>query len=48
VNIWTPKCLNREEKEMLEQLRDFENFQPNPGKMEKGFFERMKDYFTSE
>lgn len=48
VNIWTPKCLSREEKELLEKFRDSENFQPNPGKSEKGFFERMRDYFTGE
>lgn len=46
VNIWTPKNVTREECEILENLRDSENFQPNPGKSEKGFFERMRDYFT--
>jgi len=45
VNIWTPKQLTSEEKKLLESLRDMENFKPNPGKSEKGFFERMKDYF---
>ncbi len=46
VNIWTPKSVSREETEILENLRNSENFQPNPGKSEKGFFERMRDYFT--
>ena len=46
VNIWTPKSISREETEILENLRNSENFQPNPGKSEKGFFERMRDYFT--
>lgn len=45
VNIWTPKELNPEEKKLVEKLRDMPNFKPNPGKSEKGFFERMKDYF---
>ena len=45
VNIWTPKELNKEEKEMMERLREMPNFKPDPGKSEKGFFERMKDYF---
>lgn len=45
VNIWTPKALNNEEKELMEKLKDMPNFKPNPGKEEKGFFERMKDYF---
>jgi molecular chaperone DnaJ len=45
INIWTPKALNREEREMLEKLQDSPNFKPNPGKNEKSFFERMKEYF---
>ncbi len=45
VNIWTPKTLNNEEREMMEKLREMPNFIPTPGKSEKGFFERMKDYF---
>lgn len=45
VNIWTPKKLTGEEERLLMQLRDMPNFKPNPGKEEKGFFERMKDYF---
>jgi len=45
VNIWTPKTLNAEETELLEKLRTMPNFKPTPGKEEKGFFERMKDYF---
>ena len=45
VNIWTPKALNREERELLEKLADSPNFKPNPGKNEKSFFERMKEYF---
>jgi len=45
INIWTPKTLTREEKAMLEKLQESENFKPNPGKHDKGFFERMKEYF---
>jgi molecular chaperone DnaJ len=45
VNVWTPKSLNNEEKKMLESLRESKNFIPNPGKNEKGFFERMKEFF---
>lgn len=46
VNVWTPKKLNAEEKALMEKLRKMSNFQPNPGKSDKGFFERMKDYFS--
>jgi len=45
VNLWTPKALTNEEKELMERLREMPNFNPNPGKSEKGFFEKMKDYF---
>ncbi|MBL7848466.1 MAG: molecular chaperone DnaJ [Cyclobacteriaceae bacterium] len=48
VNVWTPKKLTSEEKAVLEKLRTAPNFQPNPDKSEKGFFERMKEYFGQE
>ncbi len=41
VNVWTPKHLSSEEKTLLEKLKKSENFKPNPGKKEKGFFSRM-------
>lgn len=45
VNIWTPQSLSSEEKKILEKLRESNNFKPNPDKKDKGFFERMKEYF---
>ena len=47
VNVWTPKKIDAEEKLILEKLRNSPNFQPHPGKSDKGFFEKMKDYFNS-
>lgn len=46
VNVWTPKKLTAEEKAKLESLKDSPNFQPHPDANEKGFFERMKEYFN--
>ena len=46
VNIWTPKKLSEDEKAILEKLKASANFKPQPSKTEKGFFERMKDYFS--
>ena len=46
VNIWTPKNLTPEEESLLEKLKDAPNFQPQPGKNERSFFEKMKDYFN--
>jgi len=45
INVWTPKALSSEERSMLEKLRDSANFKPQPGKNEKSFFDRMKEYF---
>ena len=46
INIWTPQSVNAEEKEILDRLKDSENFQPRPKKSDKSFFERMKDVFN--
>ena len=45
INVWTPKTLSSEERNALERLRDSNNFAPHPGKSDKGFFEKVKDYF---
>ena len=46
VNIWTPQNLTSEEKEMLEKLGNSPNFQPQPGKTEKSFFDKVKEAFS--
>ena len=45
ISVFTPINLSAEEKNTLENLKNSKNFVPNPNKKEKGFFERMKDYF---
>lgn len=45
VNVWTPKAVSSEERELLERLRHSPNFKPQPGRNEKTFFERIKEYF---
>lgn len=45
LNVWTPKNLNKHEKELLESLQNAENFRPHPGAKDKGFFDRMREYF---
>jgi len=44
INVWTPKSLSKDERAVLEGLRESDNFAPNPGKNDKGFFEKVKDY----
>jgi len=46
VNIWTPKALTEEETQLLERMKTMPNFDPKPNSGEKGFFERMKEYFN--
>ncbi|WP_136468418.1 molecular chaperone DnaJ [Flagellimonas onchidii] len=46
VNVWTPKELNREQKEFFERMQTDENFAPKPEKTDKSFFEKVKDMFS--
>ncbi|OLY93719.1 molecular chaperone DnaJ [Cnuella takakiae] len=45
VNIWTPQELTSEEKSMLEKLAKSPNFQPNPDKNQKSFFDKVREMF---
>ncbi|MBK9284320.1 MAG: molecular chaperone DnaJ [Sphingobacteriaceae bacterium] len=45
ISVFTPTNLSNEEKKIMEQLRESKNFEPNPNKKERGFFDRMKEYF---
>ncbi|MFT5864255.1 MAG: molecular chaperone DnaJ, partial [Flavobacteriales bacterium] len=46
VNVWTPKILNKEQKQFFEKMADDDNFLPNPEKEDKSFFEKVKDMFS--
>jgi molecular chaperone DnaJ len=46
INVWTPQKLNSEEREILEKLRTSENFTPKPNANDKGFFDRMREFFN--
>ncbi|MGM0634455.1 MAG: molecular chaperone DnaJ [Bacteroidota bacterium] len=46
VNVWTPKTLNKEQKDFFEQMKNDENFIPDPTKSDKSFFEKVKDMFS--
>ena len=43
--VWVPKKLNKEDKEIIESLKNRESFKPNPSKEDKSFFDRLKDLF---
>ena len=46
VNVWTPKTLNKEQREFFEKMANDDNFKPNPEKSDKSFFEKVKDMFS--
>jgi molecular chaperone DnaJ len=46
INVWTPKKVSREERELLDKLKQSDNFKPNPDQNDKSFFKRMKDMFN--
>ena len=47
VLVWTPTTLTREERDLLEQLREVESEPPEPDTDEPGFWERVKRAFTA-
>lgn len=45
VHIWIPKKVSAEETEMLKKLSASENFSSKNAKKDKGFFDKMRDWF---
>lgn len=48
INVWTPQKLSKEERAVLEKLKNSENFNPVPGKSNKSFYQRMKEAFSKD
>jgi len=46
VNVWTPKTLNKEQRQFFEKMAEDDNFIPSPNKGDKSFFEKVKDMFA--
>ena len=46
INVWTPQELTKDQRKFFEQMLDDENFNPNPQKSDKSFFEKVKDMFS--
>ena len=46
IHVWTPTKLSKEEREILEKMKESENFKPGSDAESKGFFRRMKDMFS--
>lgn len=45
IAVWIPRKLEKEEKAMIESLRNKDSFKPNPSKDDKSFFDKIKDLF---
>src|SRR5690606_27073178 len=46
VNVWTPKELNKQQKDFFESMMNDDNFTPRPESSDKSFFEKVKDMFS--
>jgi molecular chaperone DnaJ len=46
VNVWTPKTLNKQQKDFFEAMLNDEHFEPKPESSDKSFFEKVKDMFS--
>ncbi|WP_147678571.1 molecular chaperone DnaJ [Algibacter pacificus] len=46
VNVWTPKTLNKQQREFFEAMKSDDHFSPKPEKSDKSFFEKVKDMFS--
>lgn len=46
VSVYTPKAISKEEKNLLEKLKNSDNFKPQEEKGDKSFFENVKNFFS--
>ena len=46
VNVWTPKTLDKKQKQFFESMKNDDHFEPKPENSEKSFFDRVKDMFS--
>jgi len=46
VNVWIPKNLTKEELKVIEQYKSSASFTPKPDAGDKGFFDRVRNYFS--
>lgn len=45
INVWMPKNINADEKKMIEKMKGSESFVPQAPVADKGFFNKMKNFF---
>lgn len=47
INVWVPNNVSSKEKEVLSQLNESDNFQPNPTAEQRSFFNKIREYFRN-
>ncbi len=45
IHVFIPKKVNKDEEQLLEKLLQSEHFSASNAKKDKGFFDRMKEWF---
>ena len=45
VNVWVPQKLSRNDKDLLEQMRNTDSFSPKPTGKERSFINRVREMF---
>ena len=45
IAVWIPKKLEKEDKAIIESLKNKQSFKPNPSKEDKSFLDKLKDLF---
>ena len=46
INVWTPQELSKDQKQFFEDMKEDDNFIPDPKKSDKSFFDKVKDMFS--
>jgi len=46
IQVWIPKKIDRQEREVLEKMRYSDNFKPSPSREDRNLFERLKKMFS--
>ena len=46
VNVWTPKTLDKKQKQFFESMKENDHFDRKPENSDKSFFDRVKDMFS--
>jgi len=46
IQVWIPKKVTKEEKALIDKLKESDSFKPNPEKEDRNFFDRVRNMFN--